>query len=51
MLHYNNRKLRPLAKTCCITGGVIVYTKGRVRGSRDERIQRKMELTVKSLEN
>lgn len=29
LLHYNNsRKLRPLAKTCCATGGVIVYTKG-----------------------
>ncbi len=28
LLHYNNRKLRPLAKTCCATSGVIVYTKG-----------------------
>lgn len=28
LLHYNNRKLRPLAKTCCATGGVIVYTEG-----------------------
>lgn len=28
MLHDNDRKLRPLAKTCCATGGVIVYTKG-----------------------
>lgn len=27
LLHYNNRKRGPLAKTCCATGGVTVKTK------------------------
>lgn len=39
---YNSRKHGPLAKTCCATGGVIVYTKeseteeGATRKRREE---------------